>query len=289
MYDTTGLPPDRGVHVHARHEHNGKKQIDATFPAVVMAYNKGDLFADGRLLISQEAAVSYYISKFIGHPVKHLFCVNCGELHLDADYFAVHPHRKHLCHGCGKYFKDPSGESVSNPIAYLPNLRADARKTREIIRTSKVLEVSQADHPGGIQVWASNPAILWTRNFPEEEGIHVHLYGADNNCLDKDDTYGTVIIDGVKLDEDLVGYLMAQRSLQYLANKVVSLNCPTCGASHFDRSEKAFYPHHEHECEACGSTFVAPGRRRKVVCNPLVEILDRLCESAGRLHGERAR
>ena len=282
VYDTTGREPERGVHVHARYEEGGKKPIDATYPAVVVSYNKGDLFTEGRVLISQEAAVSYYIAKFLGHPVDHLFCVKCGELHLDADYFAVHPHRKHLCHGCGKYFKDPSGKSVSNPIAYLPNLRADARGDRGVIRPSRQLDIDQSRYPGGVQIWASNPAILWTQNKLEEVGIHVHLYGDDKDAPVVDETFGVVRIDGVELDEDMVGHLMAQRSLQYLANKVVSLSCPKCGSAHFDKGENAFYPHHEHICETCDARFAAPGRRRKVVSNPLVDILDRLRESADR-------
>jgi hypothetical protein len=30
----------------------------------------------------------------------------------------------------------------------------------------------------GIQIWGSNPAILWTGSQIEEEGIHIHAAGA---------------------------------------------------------------------------------------------------------------
>jgi len=219
--------------------------------------------------------VQYYISRFLGRKIKYLFCTHCAEIHLDADYFAVNPHRRHLCHGCGKYFSD-SEQAVSNPIMLLVEQLGDVDKPRVFKRPERWLDIDQTDYPGGLQVWASNPAIIWTAERPEEEGIHVHLYRDVGAEPTTDDTFGKVSIDGVHLDEDFVKHLMAQQALSYLTNKVVSLRCPCCGEDHFDREELAFRPHKQHLCEHCGVHFETPGRRRVVVSNPLVDILDRL-------------
>jgi hypothetical protein len=42
-------------------------------------------------------------------------CTYCGWPHLDKDWFSVHPHRRHLCAGCGKYFYDRV-TGIGNPI-----------------------------------------------------------------------------------------------------------------------------------------------------------------------------
>src|SRR5712672_4253086 len=34
----------------------------------------------------------------------------------------------------------------------------------------------QSADPGGMQIWASNPALVWTSARPEEAGLHIHLY-----------------------------------------------------------------------------------------------------------------
>lgn len=96
IYNTSPWEDPGGVHVHARDcANDDKKAIDRTFPALAIKYRR-DLLGDRTALITQEAAISYYISRFLNHEISHLFCVHCGEVHLDAGYFAVNRHRKHL-------------------------------------------------------------------------------------------------------------------------------------------------------------------------------------------------
>ena len=274
VYDTSGRPPEVGIHVHARREEGSEKEIDGTFSAVSLVHRR-DLLDERRILVIAEAGVQYYVSRFLERDVKYLFCTYCGEIHLDADYFAVNPHRRHLCHGCGRYFYDTE-QGISNPIMLLRQHLADLDKGRDFKRPDRSLDIRQADHPGGMQIWASNPAIVWTAERPEEEGIHVHLYKESGAEPETDDTFGQVRVDGVDLDEDLVKHLMAQQALVYLRTKIVSLRCPGCRGQHFDRGELAFRPHKNHVCEHCGTEFETPGTRRLVVSNPLVAILDGL-------------
>ena len=111
---------------------------------------------------------------------------------------------------------------------------------------------------GGLQIWASNPALLWTAPKAEKEGIHVHAYAADGHARIFDDTYGEVIIDGVELDQTQLGYFMAQQSLRYLDGKIVSLKCD-CGEPYFDKGEAAFRPHNDRNCRRCGAPFALVG------------------------------
>jgi transposase-like protein len=266
VFDTSGLPPEVGVHVHARQK-GDRKEIDATFDEVALSC-KRDLLDNARCIITAEAAVAYYISRFLKRDIQHLYCSYCGELHLDKGFFAVKPHRRHLCHGCGRYFQvDRKG--VSNPIALLrANLHLPS-SSQDPVRPNRPLDIQQIDYPGGIQIWASNPALLWTADRPEDEGLHVHGF-CRPGAFAFDETYSSVIIDKIRIDEVQVQYLMAQMALPYLANKIVSLKCPSCSAEHFDQGELAFCPHSEHVCETCGKIFVTPGRRRLVVSNPFV-------------------
>jgi hypothetical protein len=268
VYDTTGLPTEPGIHVHARSDAmDNEKRIDDTFDAVRIRYGR-DLLQEHQAVITSEVAVSYYLSRFLKRDMKFLRCPKCSELHLDSGYFAVKAHRRHLCHGCGRYFSDET-KAVSNPIAALHAAGVVPMGLLKPIRPDRSLDVRQADYPGGLQVWASNPALIWSADRPEEEGLHVHAYSA-GECV-VDDTFGRVRIDGVELDEKQVQYLMAQQALPHLANKIVSLHCPECHEPHFDLGDCAVFPHIEHDCANCGVSFSSPGQRRMVVSNPFVE------------------
>ncbi len=137
-------------------------------------------------------------------------------------------------------------------------------------RADRNLDIQQSDYPGGIKIWASNPAILWTRVRPERKGLHVHIYKKDSEEKLEDDTFDRVIVDGHEICESMARHLMAQQALLYLKDKIVSLSCSECGKAHFDKDELAFRPHKKHECEYCEATFVTPGRRRLVVSNPII-------------------
>jgi len=133
----------------------------------------------------------------------------------------------------------------------------------------------QSADPGGMQIWASNPALVWTSARPEEAGLHIHLYDSQGNIA-VDDTFDCVTVDGIELNESHVQYHMAQQALPHLSDKVVSLTCPRCDNPHFDMGESAFFPHSEHSCENCQEKFVSKGRRKLVISNPFGTVRMRL-------------
>src|SRR5205085_7315145 len=137
--------------------------------------------------------------------------------HLDRDWFSVHAHRRHLCAGCGKYFRDTE-IAVGNPIAGVRKA-CGVVGTHATIPSSRSLNIKQADFPNGLQIWGSNPALLWTSEKPEEEGIHVHAFGRNHLQPGLDETYGEVIIDRIKLDHEMVSVMMAQSALPSLLDR----------------------------------------------------------------------
>jgi hypothetical protein len=277
VYDTTSFPLDRGIHVHARREAGGRKEIDRTFRRVVFT-GKGR--REG-LEISELEAIYFMTSSVFGHAMQRVVCTECGYSHLDKDWFSVHPHRRHLCAGCGRTFRD-SMISIGNPVAALKTELGD-RLQRRFKPARKRLELTQSSYKGGIQIWGSNPALLWTGRRSEEEGIHIHAFeGADDTEPSVDDTFSSVVIDGVALDASMVRSLMAQRALPHLTGRVVSNACTHCGHPHFSRGEAAYTAATTHGCEECGREFPSSGRFRKVVCNPLVRILSALAHAAPR-------
>ena len=274
VYDTTNLPRETGVHLHARRTADSEeKEYDGSYPAVSLQIRK-DLLESKEVLITAKTAISLYISRYLENELKCLFCDHCGEPHLDLEYFAVKPHRRHLCLACGRYFHDRE-KAVGNPIVCLPGMEVNQLRSRPMVQSNYELDVNQRDYPGGIQIWASNPALYWTADRPEEKGLHVHLYDGKSNTPVKDETFGTVRMDGIMLDEAMTRHLMAQQSLPYLANKITCLRCPTCQEFHFDADRTGFFPHKNHHCEHCGSHFCGPGRRL-VVSNPASAVFDQL-------------
>ena len=276
IYDSTKLPLDRGIHVHARRTLGGKKEIDKTFRVVKL---RGENISKNGIVVSETDAIYFMVSTVFGIEMKHINCSYCGFSHLDKDWFSVHPHQRHLCSGCGKYFKD-SVRAVGNPIR---QVQADFGITPREPKTSrKPLNLQQKDFPGGIQIWGSNPAIVWTSDNHEEEGIHIHAYNAVGDPPAHDDTYAAVTIDGLDLDPHIVRTLMAQNALPHIEGRVMSLKCKTCHASEFDVGERAFTPSVNRTCSKCHGDLERRGRLRKVIGNPLVDILDKLALAAPR-------
>lgn len=267
VYDTSSMPPEIGIHVHARAAQQGQKQVDDTFDTVVVKLSETE-----QATISGDTAIGFYLSRFLQRAVKLLRCSHCNEPHLDAGYFAVHPHRKHMCQACGRHFNDTE-KSISNPIALLSSVQRNVAP----IRAPRSLDVEQSSYPGGMQIWASNPALLWTSDRPEEAGLHVHLYDAGGFIV-VDDTFDRVVVDGLELNESHIQYFMAQQAVSYLTEKLSNLVCPTCSTPHFDTGDLAFSPHIEHECAQCGAKFSSKGRRKLVVANPFVATKARLLD-----------
>jgi hypothetical protein len=145
------------------------------------------------------------------------------------------------------------------------------------------LNIRQFDYPGGIQIWGSNPAALWTAPHKEEAGIHVHILSEDGSETLIDETYSQVKIDGIALDPAMVRVFMAQSTLPHLARRVTDIHCSKCNQPHFDTGELAFTPHVIHHCTKCGSELRSGSRLRKTIGNPMVDILAWLAKNAPRV------
>lgn len=280
VFDTSGRPSESGIHVHARQEVDLGKEIDATYPAVAVR-SRQERSGERASLVTRDAAINYYLSRFLSRRVECLRCPRCNEIHLDCGWFAIHPHQRHLCEYCGRLFTDHDS-AVSNPVALVREALGGLNSNLEPIRACASLDIRQAEYPGGVQIWASNPAIIWTAPRSEQTGIHVHLFNDPCGCPVIDETFNEVRIDGVGLDEAMVHHLMAQQAAPHLEGKIETLNCPTCGGSHFDRGELAFEPHPQHTCEHCGIDFRPPGRWRLSISNPLLATLELLRHNAHR-------
>lgn len=273
VYDTTTRPTDRGIHVHARATKDGLKEIDKTYRRLQLPI-KADLLSNGWMLVDEIDAINYMVSSVFEFQTIPVKCIHCGFPHLDRDWFAVHPHRKHQCHGCGRQFSD-ANIGIGNPIAALRRLLKT--KPTERRKSPDAITIRQCDYPGGIQIWGSNPAILWTSPAHEMIGIHLHAFRTtDQQTPEVDETYSEVTIDGITLNVNQVRIFMAQSAMPHLAGRVVELICPRCGEPHFDQGVCAFSPHTNHECHACEYKFQSPHRLKKTIGNPFVGIREQL-------------
>lgn len=272
IYDTTQHPLERGVHVHARKHLQGKKLIDRTYRAVEVVVGNNQ-----SVEISELDAIYFMVSSVFGYPMRFVQCTFCQFPHLDKDWFSVHNHRTHLCAGCGRLFKDDV-RAVGNPAM---KIRESFPNSHAVNKAKEPTKFRQSDYPGGIQIWGSNPALLWTATKNEDEGIHIHAFDR-NGEIDLDGTYSSVTIDNITLDPQLVRIRMAQSALPHIAGRVISLSCEECGEQHFDQEESAFTPHDDHCCHSCGSKLRSKGRFRKTIGNPICATLDELAKSAVR-------
>jgi hypothetical protein len=277
VYDTTRQKMDCGIHVHTRLTLECPKDTDWTYRAVRLV---GRGLQEEGIVVSEIDAIYYMISSIFGFPMTFVTCTHCGWPHLDKDWFSVHPHRRHLCAGCGKHFYDRV-TGIGNPIIGFRDALAIGE--HEIVPAEKTLDINQSEYPGGIQIWGSNPAFLRTQPKPEEEGIHVHAFRTDGQAEPTlDDTFREVNIDGIRLDPVMVRVLMAQNVMPSLKSRVRSMNCTNCGHSQFDLGEAAYVPLPRHTCSECGWQFPTPGRLRNVAANPLPAILAELSKLAPR-------
>jgi transposase-like protein len=270
VYDTTTQPLDRGIHVHSRATPESEKDLDKTFRAVRIVGK--DLPAEG-LYVDELDAIYYMATTVFGYTMREVRCTYCGYSHLDRDWFSVHPHSRHLCAGCGKHFKDPQ-TGIGNPICGVRE--ACGVQSRTPKTSTKKLKIKQQDYPGGIQIWGSNPAFIWTSKSTEEEGIHVHAYKEGAQWPETDETYGSVTIDGITLDPVMVRLYMAQAILPSLKDRITTVHCPTCDEGILSEGDLAFTPATTQRCATCERDVPTAGRLRKVVSNPLPLVLEQL-------------
>lgn len=274
IYDTTKFPVEHGVHVHARRIAKRQKDIDAS-------YGKVHVIAGGSsTTITEESATPYVAGAVFGLPLRDVSCPSCGVLHLDTERFAVHPHQVHRCQACGLEFLEAT-RSVGNPVIAAKHHLGDAAVSRPTVpglRGPLRIEQSSAHFSGGILIWASNPAILWTAQRDEAEGIHVHAFKAGTSLPTVDETYQRVEIDGTSLSPTMARVFMIQQSLPYLSGALQVLTCTNCGAEHFDDAAPfAVEPHRNHPCTTCGFVLMTS---TPVVSNPIVNVLARLYANA---------
>jgi len=276
VYDTTTLGIDRGIHVHARKRKNGKKIIDKTYSKVLL-HSKKDLLEEKEIEVSELDAIYYMVSSVFKYKMRFIECNYCAYPHLDKDWFSVHPHKRHLCHGCGKYFNG-NEVGIGNPASTLSDMFIKEFKHREIASPNSI-NICQKDYPGGIRIWGSNPAILWTSDKPEHTGIHLHALNKNKTC-EIDDTYKSVIVDGIKIDPLMIRIAMAQSAMPHISHRILSIRCTNCGTAHLDTGNDAFTPHEMHKCKACGTEFKHKNRLRKIIGNPIYNIKEELAKHA---------
>ncbi|MBN8693516.1 MAG: hypothetical protein J0L69_09985 [Bacteroidetes bacterium] len=275
VYNTSPhIGHDSGIHLHTRQEETGEKQIDYTFKEIEVITPQKDLFGnEQRIMLNTEIAHAYTASMVFGKDMKCINCPNCNQPHIDADFFAVTYHKKHMCTYCGKDFLDTE-RGISNPVIEIQKIFRSSFNDRTIKIVDRELNIQQKDYPGGIQIWGSNPAIIWTAKRNEEAGIHVHVF-KDKGGTEAfaDETFGKVNIDGIELNGTEIRILMVQQSLTHLKGKILSINCPNCNEPHTDRLDNAVRPHEHHLCEFCSTEFTTP---TKCVGNPIIEKLRQL-------------
>jgi len=272
IYDTSMCPPDQGVHVHARMKVGGKKSIDETFDIVEVQITGTDGSKE-TFTVNGDAASNYNVSTILKKKIKYLKCPNCDNVHSDKDWFAVNYHQEHDCEKCGEKFADTE-PSISNPVMFLKKICGDVLQDRPIIDpVERKISVKQAKYPGGIQIWGSNPAIIWTSPKLEEGGIHFHGFYKRIPTPTVDETFGVLDFDDVMLDPEMVRHLMAQQGLPYLLPYLCTLICPNCHQSHFDKFDLAATPHSQHLCEYCNHEFDSPEDKELAVSNPLIDLV----------------
>jgi transposase-like protein len=276
IYDTTRLPVEHGVHVHARQAPKQKKDIDGSYGEVHIATGSSTV------VITEAAATPFVAGAVLGLPLRDIDCPYCGAPHLDADRFAIHPHQRHLCEGCGRDFLEPD-RAVGNPVLIAKRQLNDIALTRPTTPGRPgPLRIKQSDphFAGGVLVWASNPAILWTAQRDEADGIHVHAFDGVQPEPVVDDTYQRVEIDGIRLDPSMARVFMVQQSLPHLRGLVQRETCSKCGAEHFDETVPfAVEPHSNHRCARCGVMHVT---QSPLIANPIVEVLATLYANAAK-------
>lgn len=278
IYDTTRQPMDRGVHVHARSARGEKKKIDQTYRAVHLVSSKRNS-QQASLIISELDAIYYMVTTVFGFSMRYVECLRCGFPHLDKDWFSLHAHHRHLCAGCGHLFRDTES-GIGNPAVRAQEIFGNTSTTYK--SAGRTINFNQKDYPGGIQIWGSNPAILWTAPQQEETGIHIHAMSEDGKEILIDETFSEVTVDGIGLEPESIRVFMAQRTLPHLSHRIVNIICERCNEPHFDTGEFAYTPHEIHMCMKCGFETRNKGRLRKTIGNPIVGVLAYLGLSAPR-------
>ena len=191
-------PRSPRIHVHKRFTGKKRKLLDQDFAAIVCSYNQDlGLFHNTeitKIQVTPPAAFEFVRSIEEGFEVSYVMCRSCGYPHLDLGSFARERHKKHFCGNCGNDSIWSAEPIVSTP---LKPLHAQFGNSNTYVTPDRELNL---DEFAGLQfeIWSSTPAVLWTADRPQEKGIHVHVYDGGTRIVD--DTFGTVVYQGVSLD-----------------------------------------------------------------------------------------
>jgi len=257
---------DSGIHIHARAEARGDKVIDKTFKQVSVQ------ISEQFIEINEEDAVCYNICTILGVKLTYAECSNCGAPYrTPLEHLLKSGNLQCACARCHAPMDVHPGE-MCNPLMQVKALVGDSQQVRPLQTPKRTLALDESVFPGGVQIWGSNPAIIWSSAArTEEEGIHIHAYDAHGARV-VDDTFGQVQFNQKTLDSEQVRVLMAQRRLPWLAGRLHSLTCPVCREEQFDAGAAAYLPSARRICWACGATIDVPDGHA-VVSNPLVHRL----------------
>jgi hypothetical protein len=179
---------------------------------------------------------------------------------------------------CKQSFEDTE-RAIGNPIVLAKQLLNDPTVERPMKRVTRPFNVDQNDphFSGGIRLWGTHPAILWTAPRDEEEGIHVHAYHAREGDGAPDETFGAVAIDGIELNARALRAFMVQQQAPVVRGKLARVLCTGCERAIVeDKAPQAIKPSTEHLCD-CGhvTTTAEP-----VIANEMPDAFARLYENA---------
>jgi hypothetical protein len=261
VFDTTTQEFDRGVHVHARLAHVSKKCIDATYESVNVVWR------NQRFLINEEVAVHFSLASIFNHKIVSLTCEQCSQSILSLQIFSLIPHHEHICHNCG-HVNFTTDACVANPVIAFKNNLSDSVIKRKSIQPDRSINIEMDRYPDGVQIWGSNPSIVWTSSRVEESAIHVHAYAHGERRV-IDNTYGLVFLEGECLDIEMIRVWQIQKMIPDLKSKVAVVFCPYCNASQFDQGICAVIPQTSRKCQQCAIFFSHESR----ISNPVINIL----------------
>lgn len=261
VFDTSQQGFDRGVHVHARKTERSSKTIDATFAKVEVEW-RGSVFE-----IDESSAVHFTMASIFDIEINSLKCNDCHAPILSTGINAVVPAHKHRCQVCGNIIETRQS-CIINPMIELKKKIGDPLIKRKSILPKRSIKLDPDRFPGGIQIWGSNPSILWTAKRLEESAIHLHAYNAKQKRI-VDNTYSQVIINGEILDIEMIRVLQIQMEVPDVKKNITTVYCPYCGFSQFDKGIQAVIACEDRYCQACNQRF----EYKKAISNPAYNLL----------------
>ncbi|WP_211443001.1 hypothetical protein [Collimonas humicola] len=201
------------IHVHKRFTGKERKELDQDYDAIVCSYNQdAGLFANTDITLIQvtpPAAFEFVRSLESGAHTDCVTCKKCGYPHLDLGSFARHPHSKHFCGNCGNDSVISSGKIVSTP---LKPLHDQFNNSNTYVTPDRALNLDEFEGKH-FELWPTTPAVLWTANRPQEQGIHVHVFEGDGIRRIVDDTFGEVIYRRNKLNRKILWQNMTDNTI----------------------------------------------------------------------------